>query len=244
MQDPAFEKRSAIGGERRPLDLLQPTLDAIAILGSLYAVKAVARGGIDDAGIVLGLLAVIVFLILSKITGLARTSDRGNADYEIIAIMITWLITVMTLAVIGFATRYGAAFARSVMFSWAILAPMMVALSRMLVRVLQQSAIRRGYGTRRVAIAGLNTLGRQTAANIDEEPGLGFNMVGFYDDRVEDRPPQSVPELNDHGLGDDDPDDEMLSGNLTELVKQCRAGEIDTVMVTLPICLYMASVWS
>lgn len=236
MLDRQFDKRSSITGERRPLDLLQPTLDAIAILGSLYAVKAVARGGIDDAGIVLGLLAVIVFLILSKITGLARTSDRGNADYEITAIMITWLMTVMSLAVIGFATRYGQVFARSVMFSWAILAPMTVALSRMLVRIVQQSAVRRGYGARRLAIAGLNVLGRQTADNIASEPALGFNLVGFFDDRVDDRPTVSVSDQKDRVDTDDDsPDQETLSGNLAELVDQCRSGQIDTVMVTLPM---------
>lgn len=235
-----FDNRASITGERRPLDLLQPTLDAIAILGSLYVVKLVARGGIDDAGIVLGLLAVIVFLILSKITGLSRTCDRGNADYEITAIMVTWLMTVMSLAVIGFATRYGEVFARSVMFSWSLLAPMMVALSRMLVRIVQQSAIRRGYGARRVAIAGLNALGRQTADNIGSEPALGFNLVGFYDDRVENRPSQSVSDLKDNvGPSDDSPvestDDATLSGNLSELVDRCRGGEIDTVLVTLPM---------
>ncbi|MCA9138429.1 MAG: hypothetical protein KDB00_16775, partial [Planctomycetales bacterium] len=234
MLDRQFEKRSSIAGERRPLDLLQPTLDSIAILGSLYVVKAIARGGIDDAGIVLGLLAVIVFLILSKITGLSRTSDRGNADFEITAIMITWIMTVMSLAVIGFATRYGQAFARSVMLSWAILAPMMVALSRMMVRIIQQSAIRRGYGVRRLAIAGLNALGRQTADNIDAEPALGFNLVGFFDDRVDDRPTLSVSDQKDR-FDVDSHHHATLSGNLSDLVEQCRSGQIDTVMVTLPM---------
>lgn len=229
MKDRSFDKRSSIAGERRSIDLLHPTLDAIAILGSLWAVKTVARGGIDDAGIVLGLLAVIVFLILSKITGLSRTDDRGNADYEIMAIMVTWLMTIMSLAVIGFATRYGQFFARSIMLSWAMLAPTTVALIRMLIRIIQQSAVRRGYGTRRVAIAGLNTLGRQTATNIDSDPALGFNMVGFYDDRIDDRPPQSDSES-------DKPLEVItLSGDLTDLVDQCRGGEIDTVMVTLPM---------
>ncbi len=239
MPERSFDKHSSITGERHPLDLLQPTLDAFSILGSLYAVKIVARGWMDDAGIVLGLLAVIIFLILSKITGLARTRDRGNADYEITAIMITWVMTVMSLTVIGFATRYGEVFARSVMFTWAILAPMTVALCRMLLRIAQQSAKRRGYGTRRVAIAGLNTLGRQTAQNIDAEPALGFNLVGFFDDRVEDRPSLSVSDMKDKlaadGHGGESHDEATLSGNLSELVDQCRAGLIDTVMVTLPM---------
>lgn len=236
MQNRSLDKRSPITGERRSLDLLHPAFDAMAILGSLWAVKLITRGGIDDAGIVLGLLAAIVFLILSKITGLSRTGDRSSADYEILAVVLTWIMTVLSLAMIGFATRYGQFFARSVMLSWAFLTPMIVALIRMLVRLVQQSANQRGYGTRRVAIAGLNALGRQTANNIDTDPALGFNMVGFYDDRSGDRPSQSVSDHKE-SVPDthDKPSSQLLSGNLTDLVSQCRAGEIDTVMVTLPM---------
>ncbi|MCO8120856.1 undecaprenyl-phosphate glucose phosphotransferase [Stieleria sp. TO1_6] len=223
MQDRTFEKRSAIAAERRALDLLQPALDAAGILGSLAIVKFVARGGIDDAALVLGLLAAIIFLILSKITGLAKTSDRGNANHEIVAIVLTWCMTVMLLAVIGFATRYAGGFARSVMFAWIVLAPMFVALSRMNIRIVQQSAIRRGYGTRRVAIAGMNALGRQTLANIEGDPALGYRSVGYFDDRVEDRPTTESNET------------ETLAGNLADLVQRCRDGQIDTVMVTLPM---------
>ncbi len=239
MQDRLLDKRSTINTERRSLDLLQPILDAIGILGALSVVKYVARGGIDDAGIVLGLMAVIVFLILSRITGLARTSDRGNPDHEIASIMITWTMTVMTLALVGFATRYGQVFARSVMFAWALSAPMLVGLLRMLARILQESAIRRGYGTRTVAIAGMNQLGRQTATNIEAEPSLGYQLIGYFDDRVEDRPSLSVSDQKDQRDAVADPDgiasQTSLEGTLNNLVERCRTGEIDTVMITLPM---------
>ncbi len=215
------------------MDLLHPALDAIAIVAALYIVKTVARGYVDDAAVVLGLLATLIFLIMSKITGLARLSYRGNADREITSIMLTWGATVMSLAVIGFATRYGDVFARSVMFSWILLAPMLVALFRMLVRIVLQSAIQRGYGTRRVAIAGLNLLGRQTARNIESEPALGFQLAGFYDDRVEDRPGQTDPD--DKDLATSDEEETSLSGSLGDLVTECRENKIDTVLVTLPM---------
>lgn len=159
---PSDSTRSPIFGARHSLELVNPVLDALAIVGALYAVKWVARGGMDDAGVILGLVAVVVFLILSRLTGLSQTGTRGNADREVATIMMTWGVTVMTLAMIGFATRYGQVFARSVMFTWCILAPISIALLRMLVRVIQQSALARGYGARQVAIAGLNHLGRQT----------------------------------------------------------------------------------
>lgn len=229
------EKRTPIATERRPIELVQPILDATAIVSSLYIVKWVARGWIDDAAIILGLLAVVIFLILSRLTGLARTTDRGNANHEITAILITWMMTAMSLTVIGFATRYDAVFARSVMLAWAFLSPMFVALARMAVRIVQQSAIKRGYGVRRVAIAGFNTLGRQTAQNIESEPGLGFQLAGFFDDRNEDRPEQSISDQKDRAAEHSVSNRWRFDGNLAELVRRCRHGDIDTVMITLPM---------
>ncbi|WP_436716279.1 undecaprenyl-phosphate glucose phosphotransferase [Roseiconus lacunae] len=231
-----LDGRSPISGERRSLDLLQPTLDSIAIVGSLYAVKYVARGGIDDAGIVLGLTAAIVFLIFSKVSGLSRNNARGNANHEVTAIFLTWLTTAMALTMIGFATRYGQVFARSVMFVWIVIAPMMIALCRMLIRIALQSAVDRGYGVRRVAVAGMNELGRQTASNILDEPGLGFSFVGFYDDRTEDRPGQSVSDAKDHfDENGRHQHKHQLAGNLAEMVRHCRENKIDTIMITLPM---------
>ncbi|MEO1524607.1 MAG: undecaprenyl-phosphate glucose phosphotransferase [Planctomycetota bacterium] len=228
---------AVIGGERRVTDLVQPSADICGILASLYLVKWMTRGGIDEAGIALGLLAALVFLILSKLTGLSRAHDRGNADSEILAIMMTWAVTAMTLTVIGFATRYGQIFARSVMLYWVVLAPISIGLARMSIRILQAYALRHGYGVRSVAIAGLNRLGRQMAENIEEQPSLGYRMTGFFDDRLEGRPERAVSEQKEQeaegNVSEDDPIE--LSGTLGELVQRCRDGEIETVLITLPM---------
>ncbi|WP_233148157.1 undecaprenyl-phosphate glucose phosphotransferase [Rhodopirellula sp. MGV] len=218
------------------MDFLQPILDSAAIVGSLYAIKYVAHGGVDDAGIMLGLIAALTFLCLCKLSGLARSSDRGNANHEVTAIFLTWLTTVMSLAMIGFATRYGQVFARSVMFVWFLIAPMMIALSRMIVRIILQSALEHGYGARRVAVAGMNELGRQTASNMLDDPSLGYSFVGFYDDRSVDRPAESVSDRKDHFQENGrHAHRHKLEGNLAEMVRRCRQREIDTVMITLPM---------
>lgn len=227
---------AVIGRERRLMDLLQPCTDICGILASLYLVKWITRGGIDDAGIMLGLLAALGFVILSRVTGLSRGQERSSADSEMLAILTTWAVTVMTLTVIGFATRYGQIFARSVMLFWVVLAPMLIGLGRMLIRIVQAYAIRQGYGVRRVAIAGLNRLGRQTAENIEGQLSLGYRFTGFFDDRVEDRPDQSVSDAKEESDGNSLPVEPVgLSGNLSELVERCRRSEIDTVLITLPM---------
>ncbi|WP_442507593.1 undecaprenyl-phosphate glucose phosphotransferase [Novipirellula sp. SH528] len=204
-------------------DFFQPCLDAAGVIASLAAVKWIARGWVDDTTLAMGLIAVIVFLLTGHLTGLYRKSHAGSANMEMSSIVGAWSMTVLVLALLAFATRYGQEFARSVMLCWIILAPTMIGLGRMCLRIIQQGLLQRGIGTRRIAIAGLNELGIQMADNVDHDPSLGFQMVGFFDDRNELRSEQDSS--NEHSL----------TGDLTDLVRKARDGEIDTVFITLPM---------
>jgi putative colanic acid biosynthesis UDP-glucose lipid carrier transferase len=170
------------------------------------------------------LIAVVLFLLISHLTGLNRRSDIGSADREMTSIAVTWALTVLVLGMLGFATRYSDQFSRSVMSVWFVLTPSLIGLGRMSMRIVQRGLLRRGVGVRRVAIAGLNDLGRQTESNIDHDPALGLRVTGFYDDRLEAR----------DDAESETPDDE-LAGSLNDLVAAARAGEVDTVLVTLPM---------
>ncbi len=219
--------RSTITAERNWWDFLHPALDAASILASLTVTKLVARGWVDDAALAMGLVAVVVYLLASQLSGLNRRFEAGNVDKEITSVIGTWGLTVLVLALLGFATRYSEMFARSVMLAWIILTPALIGLSRMCLRVIQRGLLRRGLGTRRFAIAGFNQLGRQTADNILSDPSLGLDLVGFFDDRDESR--QATMD------GEPIETDVALVGNLAELVQQARDGAVDTVLITLPM---------
>ena len=219
-----MHSRSPINSHRSWVDFLQPSLDAAAVMASLAFVRWATGRPMEDMTIATGLIAVVLFLLMSHLTGLNRRSDAGSADREMTSIAATWTMTVLVLAMLGFATRYSEQFARSVMCIWFVLAPSLIGLGRMSLRIVQSGLLRRGIGVRRVAIAGLNELGRQTNANICDDPALGLRVIGFYDDRVENR---------------DDDDSELiedeLTGSLTDLVVAARNGEIDTILITLPM---------
>ena len=214
--------------QRRWLDVLQPALDAAGVMASLAIVKWISRGVVDEMALAMGLIAVVVFLLMSQLTGFHRRPDVGSADREMTNLAATWSMTILVLALMAFATRYGQHFARSVMMGWIALAPCLIGLGRMSMRIVQGGLMKRGIGVRRLAIAGLNDLGRQTAFNIQQDPSIGLQLVGFYDDR-------SI--LRESGQEDTSSDDDAitLEGNLVELVEQARNGEIDTVLITLPM---------
>ena len=209
--------------QRRWVDAAQPALDAASVMASLAIVKWIARGHVDEMAAAMGLIAVVVFLLFSQLTGFHRRPDVGTADKEMTTLAATWSMTILVLAFLAFATRYGQHFARSVMLSWIVLAPAMIGLGRMCLRIVQGGMMRRGIGVRRVAIAGQNDLGRQTASNIQNDPSLGLQVTGYYDDR------SIIRETMPGNAGTE------LAGNLTDLVDLARRGEIDTVLITLPM---------
>ena len=172
-------------------------------------------------------LAVIIFSLISHLTGLHRQIQQGSPNSEMTSVIVTWFIAILFLSLLGFATRYSTEFARSEIFGWVILTPAMIGLGRMAMRIVMQGMARRGYGVRRVAIAGLNDLGRQTGLNMLSEPSLGLQLVGFYDDRDDFRGEASVDVENNI--------DTKLKGDLNSLVELARNGEVDTIMITLPM---------
>lgn len=212
----------AIRQHRSIWDFVQPTADAACILASLYAIKSLAHGYVEDTAFGAALIAAMIFLLASQLTGLHRRWSGASADREILTIVGTWALTVLVLALLGFLTRYGELFARSLMLCWAALAPAMIALVRMASRIAQRGLLRRGVGVRTVAVAGLNDLGIQVARNIEEDAGLGFRLYGFFDDREKQRLSDQQPRPG-------------LQGDLDALVELARQGHVDTVMITLPM---------
>ncbi len=220
---------SIITAQRRWWDFLQPTLDAAAILASLATAKWIAKGFVDDTVIVTGMIAVVVYLLVSQLTGLHRGFGSGSADNEMAGISVTWTLTVLVMAMLGFVARYTQEVARSVMLGWIVLAPTLIGLSRMCIRIVRRGLNRRGIGVRRVAIAGLNSLGVRMAENIQSDPGIGYQLAGFYDDRQEKR--SDAPEQR----RDHEQVFHSLAGTLEDLVSTARTGRIDTVMITMPM---------
>lgn len=207
-------------------DACLPALDACSIVTALALVRIGFHGQIEDVTFQLALVATIIFLVVAQITGLHRHPKASTYDRELASVASTWSLTVLALAVLSLATRSGELYARSELFLWFLVAPCIVGVCRLCARVIQQGAIRQGVGTRRVAIAGLNRLGHKVAAELQSNATLGWRVTGFYDDREVTR---------DQPTGNDPLSTSRLVGDLSALVDQARQGQIDTVLVTLPM---------
>lgn len=207
-------------------DACLPALDACSIVSALAVVRLAFNGEMEDATFQLALVATIIFMVIAQISGLHRHPKASTLDREFASIASTWALTIVMLALLSLATRSGEIYARSELFSWFVVAPITIGLCRMSARVIQRSAIRQGVGSRRVAIAGFNKLGHKVAAELETNATLGWNVTGFYDDReiTRDQPSSNEPISSS-----------KLVGDLDTLIRKARAGEVDTVLVTLPM---------
>ncbi|MEM8666689.1 MAG: undecaprenyl-phosphate glucose phosphotransferase [Planctomycetota bacterium] len=221
---------NAIIAQRRWSDFVHPLLDSASVMAALAAVRWCTGRDMGILSLAMGLVAVILFLLFSQLTGLQRRGGGASSDREISQTAVTWILTILALAMLGFLTRADQHFSRTVIVCWALVAPALVGLQRMCLRIVQQGLRRRGIGIRSVAIAGHNSLGRQTFLNITNQPALGYRFIGFYDDRETSR-----EEADDSKDALIDQDDDQVTGNLHSLVQAARSGEIDTVLITLPM---------
>ncbi len=202
---------------------MQRVVDAAVIATSLYAGQWLAGQNASSASLLAIAVAVIVYFFVSEAVAVYQSKIAKTATSDMLHVMGSWLITVLILAALAFFSRHGLAFARSSVLGWIVLGGASLALSRMLFRTVTELLLASGLTGRRCAIAGLNKLGVQLWQNARNNPDCGLQVVGFYDDRS----PQRLKDVVE--------DESMFRGGLAKLVELAKAGEIDTVFVTLPM---------
>jgi putative colanic acid biosynthesis UDP-glucose lipid carrier transferase len=213
----------AIRSARRIEEWLLPLVDVFAIFAGLWLVEWTMGHSLAGPRFAAAFAGATLFLIVGHLIGLYRDRPRPAPDRELLIVLGAWSLVVPALSVLEFFARYADRITRSEAIAWTILAPMLIGLGRMLVRVSQEFRVRNGLGVRRVAVAGLNRLGLQVAQHTTDDPSLGLQFVGFYDDRLAERLSHELTES------------EQPRGTLADLVTQCRSGAVDIVMIALPM---------
>jgi putative colanic acid biosynthesis UDP-glucose lipid carrier transferase len=199
--------------------------DAACILAALAiaAIEAQARWTTTEHYFLAGLSAIILYYLVAELSGMYRSWRGASTQREIITLLFVWGVTVFLMLAWGFISKHTQEFSRLALFTWSVVAPVLMIFCRLGIRLLQRILRTLGYNSRSFAIVGVTELGFQLARNIEQLPEMGLKFAGFYDDRGEERTPD-VPEA----LG-------RKIGNLDDLVGQARAGEVDIIYITFPM---------
>ena len=205
------------------LDALYRFTDAGCILASLALAVSLRPSAQDDRVLLAGAAALIVFYLVAEITGMYRNWRGEAVERELVCGLITWGFALLLVLALGYLSRHAEEFARSSVLIWLVTTPLMMGATRTLLRVVQRMLRSHGLNTRKVAIVGVNELGLQLARNIEASPHLGLKLIGFYDDR----PEQRTPEIPD-GMAD-------RVGDLAHLIEQARDGQVDMIYIAFPM---------
>ncbi|HET8934779.1 MAG TPA: undecaprenyl-phosphate glucose phosphotransferase [Polyangiales bacterium] len=227
MEKQTFRLAGTPNGAMRPheakLDLLARVADAFWICAALFIACAFYPEVWEVRHSMAAAFGVVLFYMVGQAQGLYRPWRAEPVKSEFSRIWACWAFVIPLLLLVAFMTKTSEAFSRIIIFTWFVLAPALVSVWRVSLRMTLQEARARGYNTRTVAIAGASPLGEELARSIGRSPWMGMKMVGFYDDRHVSR------------LHPMDPTVGEVKGDLERLVGEAREGLVDVVYIALPM---------
>jgi putative colanic acid biosynthesis UDP-glucose lipid carrier transferase len=164
---------------------------------------------------------LILGLLVFSLTFPGKALAAGNIAALAREVAASWSITVMVLAVIGWATATAGVFDPRVLLAWLLATPF----TRVAGHVALPPLLRRLYATRRAqrvaVIVGACELGRALAERLRRNPLLGIRVAGFFDDRGPGRTGEQAAEAT--------------LGTLDQLADYVKAQRVDLIYITLPM---------
>ena len=199
---------------------LRRILDPVAVVLTLYGVILVRRGEFTGYDLV---LAVVTFFIASLVFDNLDVFDstiQRNQGLLIARILTGWFITVGVLVFLGYAAHFTSRYNPSMMLDWFVSAPFVQWTTHVVARRWIKNHHTRG-AVRKIVIAGSNELGVRLSRQIQGNPHLMMQFIGFFDDRG---PERQSPEAR-----------KKMVGTLGALARYVQEQHINIVLITLPM---------
>ncbi len=196
----------------RLLDSVLP-LVVLVLLAQMYSVTW------EDHYSVLGLAGGFLFVTINQLVG-AYDGWRGRS-FSISSLMVlkAWVSTWILFVIIAFLFKRSAEYSRVVTFSWAFVAFFLLIGYRLLFRFLLLYLQR--LNIRRVAVVGTGDVVTYLVDTIRENPCLGYEVMGFYDDSL--------------GLGNHELNGLPALGNTDQICKDAQSQKFDELYLCFPL---------
>ena len=206
------------------LQVLTRTIDLALIMASLYVSLIIYKIPLDREYFLPSLIATAIFGILAENNELYQNWRGASLFDESLKIFFSWIgaFTLVITAVYLYGTEYN--YSLQAIELWIPLAPTSIILTHTIQRLFLSYLRKQGFNTRFYAILGANSLGLRLHNALEDMPWIGYNFVGFFDDRTEDEDRR----LDDTQIGD-------LKGGFEQLLEKAKQGEIDHIYITLPL---------
>jgi putative colanic acid biosynthesis UDP-glucose lipid carrier transferase len=200
------------------ISIFQRVLDPILIMGALYLCTFAYGRPFDGYSLI---LMVLVFFILTSVYQFVdpyRAWRAGEMKVYARDLLLGWALTVLILVLLGMGTGMVGKFDQRVMLVWFGVAPLLLLAAHRAARLLGGAD---RAEVRSVILIGANAASARFAANIDRNPNMYMKVVGYFDDRAQDRWPADLAH--------------PVLGKMDEIADYVRLHQIKLVFISQPI---------
>lgn len=201
--------------------ILYRLCDLAVIGGSVVAASYLYLGYPCDNCLLLATITSVFFLLFAESSHLYRSWRISNFQGQVVATLLPWSGAYLVLVAYFFFTQSGIEFSRVVMALWFVLAAVGLILWRFAMRAALSRLRNLGFNTRNAAIIGTTANGIELAQEFQRNHALGISLLGFYEDRGQDRIDGSLPA--------------PMLGKVEDALEQAKEGKLQHVYIAMPM---------
>jgi len=201
------------------ITFFERVVDPLIIMGMLYLCTVALGASFTGYSLVLTIIAFFVASSVYKYIDPYRSWHTGGRWAAARDLVLGWLLTVVLLTLIGYASGMVPHYDRTVVLVWMVATPVAMLLCHL-------AAHRLGADPRRgqlssVVIVGANDVSVKFAATIGRLPNLLMNVHGYFDDRGPERRVEGVSH--------------PMLGKMSDIAAYVRQHQIKMIFISQPI---------
>ncbi|WP_315903045.1 hypothetical protein [Shewanella phaeophyticola] len=164
---------------------------------------------------------LLLFSYLGESVGVYRSWRLGKFSLMCRLLVIVIALCFLIMLTVLFIFKYAELYSRVVMVGWFITSVIFLISWRLMVREIKRVRRSKGLNTEKVAIIGLTQTGMNLHDEIWKHDELGFDCIGFFDDREPNRIVDLEPKL--------------IEGNINQAIELARSGDVQKLYICLPL---------
>lgn len=165
------------------------------------------------------LIVSVVFLYMAEALELYQSWRVGSFNRMTLTVWGSLTVAFMVLLVLSFMFKYSEQISRMTVGIWSVLTLLFCFMSRVVSHQFKVARRKLGINLKKVGIIGATRAGSDLYNEMMQNDELGFQFVGFFDDREQSRAYRDLVVLN----------------NVEKAIEKAQRGEIDVLYIALPL---------
>ncbi len=211
----------SIRSSYQSMSFIYRVIDAVMILVSLLISCYWYLGYFNQQWLMTGLIASLLFPIFAESLDLYQSWRSERYRTQVMLTTGSWILVWLSLFGLGYFFKTVEIYSRDAVGLWFGGGLLALCGWRLIFRQILYVARKKGRNLRKVVIVGITENGVRLAEQIRLNPHLGFKLLGFCDDRVENRLVEEKPIT--------------FLGDVDHAVEMARKGEVDRIYVAMPL---------